>query len=301
MSTDSTQALGTTSEVLPATVRQRYQDGYALHKDLLASVPDSDLTPINLDVMNLVTTVTGACHNILALREQLAQLPGFDVAKLDRLPTLAYALGFTHTRYFGALTPVGPVSALAATVARYRDLFVHGIVGLQQRELIPADAMRDFVGGKAFKVAAFETVAAANMLREQPPEVFALAGVTAEELTLGCGFAGELTEQLGVREQVPAGVSSVARERQQAYTLVLRDYDQARRAVTYLRWSQGDADAIAPSLYAGRSRRSEQPEPQPSPQPAPNAPMTPSLGDEPTQPAMPALDPRSPGMNPFTS
>ena len=31
--------------------------------------------------------------------------------------------------------------------------------------------------------------------------------------------------------------------------------DEVRRAVTYLRWKAGDADDIAPSLFAGRARR----------------------------------------------
>jgi hypothetical protein len=32
-------------------------------------------------------------------------------------------------------------------------------------------------------------------------------------------------------------------------------YDQTRRAVIYLRWNEGDADTIAPSLYKGRGGR----------------------------------------------
>ncbi|WP_438004954.1 hypothetical protein [Sorangium sp. So ce321] len=32
-------------------------------------------------------------------------------------------------------------------------------------------------------------------------------------------------------------------------------YDQTRRAVSYLRWNEGDAETIAPSLYKGRGGR----------------------------------------------
>ncbi|WP_437293039.1 hypothetical protein [Sorangium sp. So ce426] len=32
-------------------------------------------------------------------------------------------------------------------------------------------------------------------------------------------------------------------------------YDQTRRAIAYLRWNEGDADTIAPSLYKGRGGR----------------------------------------------
>ncbi|WP_437907778.1 hypothetical protein WME95_07775 [Sorangium sp. So ce327] len=34
----------------------------------------------------------------------------------------------------------------------------------------------------------------------------------------------------------------------------MRADDQTRRAVAYLRWDEGDADTIAPSLYKGRGR-----------------------------------------------
>jgi hypothetical protein len=48
-----------------------------------------------------------------------------------------------------------------------------------------------------------------------------------------------------------ATVAASAVTRQRAYTLMVNAYDDARRAVAYFRHSQGDADTIAPSLYAG--------------------------------------------------
>jgi len=293
----STPPLSVPADVSPV-VQQRYEDGYALHKSLIESVPESDFELINLDVMNVVTTVTGACHNIDGLRERIARLPEFDMARLERLPTLAYALAFTHSRFIGAATPVGPVTGLATKVAHYRDLFVHGIEALQQRDLMPENAMKEFVGGKGYKVSAVETVAAAHMLRQLPPAVFALTGVTAEEIKLGTSLAGELTEELGRRELVPTAVTVVTRERQAVYTLVIRGYDQARRAASFLRWNEGDADEFAPSLYAGRARRPDQSDREPV---IAVVPVTPSAPSAPSTPAVPALDPRSPGMDPFRS
>ena len=43
--------------------------------------------------------------------------------------------------------------------------------------------------------------------------------------------------------------------RVRAYTLFVRAYDQCRRAATYLRWGEEDADEIAPSLFANRGGR----------------------------------------------
>jgi hypothetical protein len=54
--------------------------------------------------------------------------------------------------------------------------------------------------------------------------------------------------------------------------LFLNTYNQERRAVHFLRWDQGDADAIDPSLYAvGRSARRKGEETE---EPAPSADST---------------------------
>lgn len=60
------------------------------------------------------------------------------------------------------------------------------------------------------------------------------------------------------------GAMSANERRQRAFTLFARAYDECRRAATYLRWQEGDADELVPSLYSGRnaSRRGpEEPEP----------------------------------------
>ena len=42
--------------------------------------------------------------------------------------------------------------------------------------------------------------------------------------------------------------------RQRVFTLLARAYDQLRRHLSFLRWSEGDVDEIAPSLYAFPAR-----------------------------------------------
>lgn len=75
---------------------------------------------------------------------------------------------------------------------------------------------------------------------------------------------------VGVREQGPESVAEVTADRQRAYTLFVTSHDQVRRAISYLRWEQGDVDDIAPSLFAGKKRRETEPEHPSTPeQPAP--------------------------------
>jgi hypothetical protein len=62
---------------------------------------------------------------------------------------------------------------------------------------------------------------------------------------------------VGAREQVPAALALVSLQRQRNFTLFASAYDQARRAIIYLRWDEQDVDTIAPSLYAGRNRKKD--------------------------------------------
>ena len=49
-------------------------------------------------------------------------------------------------------------------------------------------------------------------------------------------------------------VEAAADMRNRAFTLFTRGYDQVRRAVVFLRWNEGDADQLVPSLYAKHHR-----------------------------------------------
>ena len=91
----------------------------------------------------------------------------------------------------------------------------------------------------------------------------------ASELKHAQLLADRLISAVGDREQTPTQIDAADR-RHRAFSLFVKAYDQARRAIQYVRWEQGDADSIAPSLYSGRGnsnvkRRAEDAEVTPSP------------------------------------
>jgi hypothetical protein len=93
----------------------------------------------------------------------------------------------------------------------------------------------------------------------------------AELVRIGT-LALELVNAVALREQAPLIVGETALIRQRAFTLFVNAYDDARRAVHYLRAKAGDGDQIAPSLYGGRSARRRTNEPEvTTPTPAPVA------------------------------
>jgi hypothetical protein len=65
----------------------------------------------------------------------------------------------------------------------------------------------------------------------------------------------EVVYDLGQREQAPSKIADVSIDPQKIFTLFVSAYDPLRRTKTFIRWNEGDADEIAPSLYAGKRRK----------------------------------------------
>ena len=65
------------------------------------------------------------------------------------------------------------------------------------------------------------------------------------------------------RRQFARAIAVAAQLRLRSFTLFIRTYDDARRAVTYLCGTKTDPNSIAPSLYGGRKRRKGKADEQP--------------------------------------
>ncbi|MGE5783152.1 MAG: hypothetical protein ACM3ZE_01120 [Myxococcales bacterium] len=98
------------------------------------------------------------------------------------------------------------------------------------------------------------------MLRENYKQIEGKCGATAAEIDRALKIAARLLRIVGEREQRAAVEQEATDLRNRAFTLFNAAYDDARRAIIYLRWHDGDADTVTPSLYAGRGgskRKSE--------------------------------------------
>jgi len=83
--------------------------------------------------------------------------------------------------------------------------------------------------------------------------------VTVSDVNQAAELGPLLVLTFGRRQQGTDGASdpSEAYDRLvRAYTLFFNAYDDCRRAVTFLRWREGDADAFAPTLRQTSRRRS---------------------------------------------
>jgi hypothetical protein len=94
--------------------------------------------------------------------------------------------------------------------------------------------------------------------------------VTQAQLDRAQTLGTELVLKLGTRLQ-PAGepiiTAAATARRARAFTLFLNAYDACQRAVAFLRWDEGDAEKIAPSIFirAGRRKAKDVPVEPPAP------------------------------------
>lgn len=128
--------------------------------------------------------------------------------------------------------------------------------------------------------------------------------MTTADLENAAKLAATFANALGEREKGPASTSDSSELRIRAYTQMVITWDEIRRVITFLRWHQGDVDAVAPSLWAGRGRRSDESERTATPVvagPTPAQPTTPATPATPvvTPPATPPIAPGLPGASPF--
>ena len=174
--------------------------------------------------------------------------------------------------------------------------------GLGRRGLLEASQVDKLRSGVGYKNVAFDVLGLVGLFRERAQALAGKTAVTAQELDHAAERAQQLVTAVGLKEQSSVGVTAAALLRQQAFTLFTQAYDEARRAIGFLRWHAGDGDTIAPSLWAGRGgRKAGEPEPTaPVVAPTPTDGTTkPSAGTASTNAPSSTAAAGLPGANPF--
>lgn len=230
------------------------------------AVPADELRPVNIDIMVGVTTVLGALPKLVQLRPQFALLQDFDLEGFDKLETKARALGHAHTLHLSA-SPSPEIAEIAEDGADLRETLVVDVSALARRGLVDGDALKSLKGPVGYRNLAFDLAALSNLLRRAWPEIQGKCGLEESDIERARALADQLLTAVGLRQfDAPVQTESALR-RTRAFTLFVRSYDQVRRAVSYLRWDEGDADEFAPSLYERRhvKKANELVAPSPSP------------------------------------
>ncbi|WP_437776921.1 hypothetical protein [Sorangium sp. So ce1097] len=215
------------------------------------------LISVNLDIPRVVSQVLGVLPGLLALRPAVAEhLPTFELARLDRLEIYALAAWYAHLLWLSSGDAENAVKPLLAEAAPLRENLLGDAEALARRGLLDAATVADIRAGQGHIDMANDLVALSTLFSASWSEIAGKTAATEEEVRRAGEVGPQLLAALGVREHGKGpGPTEAADKRARAFALLVHAYDQIRRAVAFLRWDEGDADEIAPSLYKGRTGR----------------------------------------------
>jgi hypothetical protein len=221
-----------------------------------AELPADEVAVVNLDIPTAFTQAMGVIPNLVSWRPMIAKaLPQHPLDTLDRLETYALAAYQAHMLWLPPENAENLVAALLTEAVPLRASLLSDAEALVQRKLLDGAAVAAIRAGHGNVDTGNDLVALGNLFSAQWSTIAGKTAATREEVKRAAELGLALLGALGKRTFTqPDGPDPLADQRRRAFTLFVRAYGQARRAISYLRWDEGDADEIIPSLYKGRNR-----------------------------------------------
>jgi hypothetical protein len=233
-------------------------DSYERVKAELAAVPADEFAPLKLDVQTVARSILGAIPEMRAMRDSIVkQLPAFNVAAFDKLEDYVQALKFAQSGFQIATQPTDDLPVLAEEGGKLFDRLLADAKALALYGLFDSKQLDQLKGGNGINNLAEDLELLSHAMMDNWPKIQGKALTPLEDVQVASRIGLRLTRIAGLREQGPARLAAATELRLRAFTLVFRTYEDARSAIAYLRRREGDAESIAPSLYAGRGRRKQ--------------------------------------------
>jgi hypothetical protein len=231
---------------------------FALVRPEIEAVPAHMLVRINVDLPRAARCGLVAAERIEPLLPDLAELRRYDIRPVRMLGTYALAMLHAHDLAAEGDAELPPLPVLVAEATRVRASLLRTAELLGHYGLVSPERVAAIRRGHGYADLADDLLALGRLFVELWSLVHDKIIATREEVDRAITLSALLQKALAVHEaeQNPLTRHTSRRYlRTQAFTLFYRAYEQARRGVTYLRWYDGDARAIVPSLYPRKARR----------------------------------------------
>lgn len=253
MSNDSNAVLAVSDE-------QVARQTYASVEPEMKALPPEEVKQINLDIPAMLATVFGVLPKVQPYREAIAGLAGgISVEQFDKLEPYAVAMSQANSYHTMATqTPDDLESAHAEGVTLRNTLYTDATVQVR-RGIFSETILTNLKGINGYKNLASDLQDLSSVYFKNWSKLAGNTSVKQEEIDRASQLATHIFRVVGMREQAPARAAETADLRARAFTLLTDTYDAIRRGIIYLRWNEGDADEIAPSLFAGRSNGRKKP------------------------------------------
>lgn len=238
------------------STQPRFREAYGRVREEIVRLLEHELVTINVDIPMAITTALGALPGLRAERANIVEhLQKFDIARFDKLETYTLALGYSHAVYLASSRPSEPVRALAAEANALRARLLRDVEALVARNLLDGTLLRELHRRPGYRDLAFDLFTLAAIVGDNWPGIAGRTAIEPSELERAEQLGDGLLTTVALRAPIAAGATKPGDDRHRVFSLFFTAYDDARRAIIYLRWREGGADQIVPSLYRGRGGR----------------------------------------------
>lgn len=210
------------------------------------------LVTINVDVPTCIVTCFTVLERLPAFRVRIQQLPELPNEQMARFPDYVLALFNAQARYTIVTAPLEALPALLAQATRRRSVFVAEAKAMVVRGDLNGRPLKELKRRCGYNNVAFDLSALTHMFKNAWPAIEGKTSLRMTEIEDAAGLALRLAAAIAHQDNSKEAVAAAIDIRQRMFTILCATYGQIRRAVTYLRWDEGDADCIVPSLYSGR-------------------------------------------------
>lgn len=257
-----------------------------------AAIEPSDFASLTVDIGQAVDIVLAAIPRIRSLQKEIDASVSTPVV-ISELETLTLATAHAHALLKISMSPPEELDAVYKEASERRTVLKLEASGLAGHGLLNRDTVAGLKSENGFRNVAYELMSLVALFREAQSRIAGRTATTPADLDRAAVLATKLLKLAALRDSRRSLTLAALEERLRAFTLMHRAYEQARRAVEYVRWEQGDADKIAPSIYGNKGGRRKGVEPDEDPTVVPidastTTPVAPAPVDAPKDPVTPA-------------
>lgn len=225
-----------------------------------SALDPSSFASLTVDVAHAVDVVLAALPRLRKLQRKSANM-AIDPALIVQLETFALATAHAQALLEIATAPPNELDAVHKQAVERRNALKLEASVLARYGLLHRATVEALKSENGYRNVAYDLLSLVELFRQAQDRLVGRTITRPDELAGIAALATQLLKLAAVRQARRTLTAAAKEERLRAFTLMHNAYSQARRAVHFVCWDEGDASAIAPSFYGPHSGRRRQERP----------------------------------------
>ena len=242
---------------------QTFEAALEARRPAIQALPEAMITRrVALDLVTATAMASGAVGTVEELRPALVARFGAEVDPLiDGLDTTARAARQADIE-LAMMEEASDLAELHKEVMTTYERLILDADSLVARGFLPKERLAGFRDLRSYQGTLQSLLGLIAVFRKSWSEVAAHTPVAVADLERANHVGSRMSAALSRRQHGAARAEAIE-TRTRAFSLLLREYEELRRMVVFVRWFEGDYDRFVPSLYVGRGGRGKLKGPEP--------------------------------------